>query len=271
MVYNLYTSPNFGSRARQYPTVSDVTDEFDFTLSFPYSIFSALRCICQQRGHWAPAYVMWRPPPSPPVSLSTSHSVQGTLAAKINVGCECLMACRCLLRCRCCRCPCIFLFRLQDIPKCRSSCSTCTAKLRLYRSTRVLSRDNTRVPVYFVGVFRLLSRLFYHGLCPAANSISILMFLFPGDHNLSFVTELKQAMYHWMYLLHAINSDCQHDCRRSSDRLQHSGRWNKSMFLFPVVFLFYLSKFFPLLFTLCFQFSVDTTGFKDIAPFYCRY
>jgi hypothetical protein len=88
MVYNSHTSLNFGGRARQWPTVSDVTDEFDFTHSFPYSIFSALRCICQQRGHWAPAYVMWRPPPYPAVSLSKSHSIQGTLAAKISVGCE---------------------------------------------------------------------------------------------------------------------------------------------------------------------------------------
>jgi hypothetical protein len=70
------------------------------------------------------------PPPSQPVSLGTSHPIQGTLASKINVGCKCLMACRCFLRCRFCRCPCIFLFRLQDTLKCRSSCSTCTAKLR---------------------------------------------------------------------------------------------------------------------------------------------
>lgn len=83
------------------------------------------------------------PPPSKAVSPSTSHPVQGTLAAKINVGCECLMAGRCLLRCRFCRCPCILLFRLQDTLKCRSSCSTCTAKLRLSRSTRVVEGQYT--------------------------------------------------------------------------------------------------------------------------------
>jgi hypothetical protein len=118
------------------------------------------------------------PSPSQTVSLSTSHPVQGTLASKMNVGCKCLMACRCFLRCRFCRCPCIFLFRLQDTLNCRSGCSICTAKFRLSRNTRVLSRNNTRVPVYFAGVLRFLSRLSCQGLCPAANSISWLVLLF---------------------------------------------------------------------------------------------
>jgi hypothetical protein len=47
-----------------------------------------------------------------------------------------------------------------------------------FLAAHVLSRDDTRVPVYYAGVLRLLSRLSCQGLCPAANSISSLMFLF---------------------------------------------------------------------------------------------
>ena len=51
-------------------------------------------------------------------------------------------------------------------------------------------------------------------------------FIFSGCFNRtqSFVIELKKEMHHWMYFLHANSSDCQHDCRMSSDRLRHSGR-----------------------------------------------
>jgi len=42
-------------------------------------------------------------------------------------------------------------------------------------------------------------------------------------HTQSFVTALKQEMYHRMYLLHAFNCDNQNDWWMSSDRSQHSG------------------------------------------------
>ena len=37
----------------------------------------------------------------------------------------------------------------------------------------------------------------------------------------SIVIELKYEIYHWMYLLHVINSDRQHNCWMSSDWLQY--------------------------------------------------
>jgi len=46
----------------------------------------------------------------------------------------------------------------------------------------------------------------------------------PRHHTQSFLIALKQELYHWTYFLHAINGDCQYDCRMSSDRLQHSWR-----------------------------------------------